>query len=214
MTRKQIRTPFPETTISVNALSAQRGDMILFEGVSLSLANGDALWIQGANGIGKTTLLEILAGFRRPESGQLSYTSGSDDCLPSDIVTYQAHNSSAKPDMTALEYVEFWTKLSGTQVNISDVFSQLSLNSTKDLRASNLSAGQKRRLEFARLIVSRKPVWILDEPDASLDKQGSQLIDSIVREHTHNDGIAIIASHSQARPLGQTNHSLSFETGS
>ena len=196
---------FNEVTIEVSNLSISRGSSPLFSGLSAQISNRDILWIQGDNGIGKTTLLGALAGLHALDEGHISWTLSKAPSEPGKLIAYQPHQSYAKASLTAREDLEFWAKFYRSRLSIDAALDDVGLTLKADLKTGKLSAGQKRRLALAKLLISHKPVWLMDEPGAAMDKAGTDLIDKLLKRHTDNRGAAIIASHGDARAI--TGHS-------
>lgn len=189
-----------------------RGGQPLFSGVSFDLAPGQVLWVHGDNGIGKTTLLRIAAGFTPPETGTAVYETGGQSCRAADVVAYQGHQAGFKAKLTAYEALSFWDRVHKFGGEISNVFSSIGLTEKSSVSTGSLSAGQKRRLGLGRLIISQKPIWVMDEPAASLDAEGAKLIDDIISQHAAQGGSVLIASHSAAKALGTNARRLVLET--
>ena len=196
--------------IKVSNLSISRGETILFSGLSTSISNGDILWIQGDNGIGKTTLLGALAGLNRADKGIIKWSANDHSCQAGDICAYQPHQSYAKGALTAHEDLAFWAKLYGMSSLTNRALEKVGLKEKANVPTQHLSAGQKRRLALAKLLISQKPIWIMDEPAAALDSDGTELIDNLVQTHVAKGGAAIIASHSGARALSGATRALTM----
>jgi len=201
---------FSEVNIEINDLAMSRGGLPLFSGISTCVTNGDILWIQGDNGIGKTTLLGALAGLHVVDAGNISWSLDKTPCEPGHILAYQPHQSYAKAALTTREDLDFWAKLYQTQISSDETLNVVGLNTKTHVRTGKLSAGQKRRLAMAKLIISGKPIWILDEPAAAMDQDGLALIDTLLKRHSSQGGVAIIASHGAARPLSQATRILTL----
>lgn len=170
----------------VEDLCVARGGVPVLMGVHLALDAGKALILRGPNGSGKTTLLRTLAGLQPPLSGTIS---GAED-----RIAYAAHSDGLKSMLTVTENLEFWAEVFG-QRDIEPALDAFELESLRDRLAGALSAGQKRRLGLARLLVTGRPVWILDEPTVSLDKRAVGLFADAVSRHLENGGSALIATH-------------------
>lgn len=197
--------------IKANRLSMSRGGALLFEGVSLNLGPGDVLWVKGDNGIGKTTLLEALSGLSRPETGTVSWLSSTTEVPASYIAAYQPHRSFAKPALTAKEDLAFWARLYGSLNRLDIAIESVGLKDKRNISTRGLSAGQLKRLALAKLILSQRPIWIMDEPDAAMDSVGVKLIDALINQQLARGGSAIIASHNTPRKLGHNTRTLTLK---
>jgi heme exporter protein A len=173
-------------TLTVKNLSCTRGGLSVLSGVTFAVEPGHALVLQGPNGIGKTTLLRILAGLQPPQSGQIT--------AAPDSIAYAAHADGIKPTLTVRENLAFWAAIFGTH-HISTALAAMQLDALQTRPAASLSAGQKRRLGLARLLVAGRPIWLLDEPTVSLDTASTALFASMIAGHLGQGGSAIIASH-------------------
>ncbi|WP_170564702.1 heme ABC exporter ATP-binding protein CcmA [Ruegeria atlantica] len=173
-------------TLTVTDLAITRGGIAVLEGLSFSLKPGQALILRGPNGIGKTTLLRTLAGLQPPLSGTID---GAED-----RIAYASHSDGLKPTLTVVENLTFWASVFGTD-DIQSALDAYELNELSDRHAGNLSAGQKRRLGLARMLVTGRPIWMLDEPTVSLDKDAVQMFADAVRAHLGQGGSALIATH-------------------
>lgn len=174
------------------------------------MTSGDVFWIQGDNGIGKTTLLEALAGLSRPDGGDVSWLYNEQVMTANRLVAYQPHKSFAKAALSAKEDLSFWARINSTSALIDVVLNYVGLSDRCDVPTQNLSAGQRRRLALAKLIISQKPIWIMDEPSAAMDASGVNLIDDIIHQHISRGGIAIIASHDSTRKLSAHTRKLTL----
>lgn len=170
----------------LNNLAVARGGVTVLQGLSLCLSPGQALILRGPNGSGKTTLLRTLAGLQPPASGAYE--------LPADSVAYAAHADGLKSTLTVTENLRFWAEIYGGS-GIDAALQALDLASLSRRRAGELSAGQKRRLGLGRLLVTGRPVWLLDEPTVSLDVASVALFAAVVRQHLAGGGLAVIATH-------------------
>lgn len=173
-------------TLTVTDLTIARGGMSVLAGVSFELAAGQALILRGPNGVGKTTLLRTIAGLQPALSGEVM---GAED-----QIAYAAHSDGLKAMLSVRENLTFWAEVFG-QSDIEPALEAFDLNDLAERLAGTLSAGQKRRLGLARLLVTARPIWVLDEPTVSLDTASVDMFGRAVRTHLQNGGIALIATH-------------------
>lgn len=167
-------------------LSIARGGLRVLSGVSFALEAGQALVLRGPNGIGKTTLLRTIAGLQPPLAGQVD--------LPPESLVYAGHSDGIKPTLTVTENLNFWAQVFG-QKDITAALEGFDLTALADRPAGLLSAGQKRRLGLARLLVTGRPIWVLDEPTVSLDTQAVEMFAGVIRTHLTGGGAALLATH-------------------
>lgn len=167
-------------------LTIARGGVPVLSGVNLSLGAGQALVLRGPNGSGKTTLLRTIAGLQPPIGGQIT---GAED-----RIAYAAHADGLKSMLSVAENLTFWAHIFGTRT-IDAALKSYALTPLADRLAGTLSAGQKRRLGLARLMVTDRPVWVLDEPTVSLDADATALFAGAVRAHLQGGGSALMATH-------------------
>ncbi len=172
--------------LKVSDLSVARGGVCVLEGVSFAIAPGRALVLRGPNGIGKTTLLRTVAGLQPPLAGQIS-------TAPEGLV-YAGHADGIKATLSVAENLSFWAQVFGNQ-DISPALEAFSLTALAERPAGMLSAGQKRRLGLARLLVTGRPVWLLDEPTVSLDRDAVAMFARAVTKHLAAGGAALLATH-------------------
>lgn len=172
--------------LTVDQVCVARGGMRVLEGVSFTVAAGEALVLRGPNGSGKTTLLRTLAGLQPPLEGRID--------APVDTVVYAGHADGIKPSLTVEENLKFWSQVFGKE-NTSGALWSYELTSLRTRPAGLLSAGQKRRLGLARLLVTGRPIWILDEPTVSLDAAAVEMFATVIRAHLAQGGLAILATH-------------------
>lgn len=172
--------------LRVQDLAIARGGLPVLDNLSFALEPGQALILRGPNGIGKTTLLRTLAGLQPPLHGLIE---GADE-----RVAYAAHSDGLKPTLTVTENLQFWARIFGTGT-IDAALEAYDLHGLAERPAGSLSAGQKRRLGLARLLVTGRPIWILDEPTVSLDTSAVAMFAGAVRDHLKRGGSALIATH-------------------
>jgi len=173
-------------TLTVTDLACARGPAQILAGVSFALEAGEALILRGPNGAGKTTLLRTLAGLTPPLAGRID--------MAEDAIAYAGHADGLKAQLTVAENLSFWAGVFGT-FDPSPAIEAFHLTPLLDRRAGEMSAGQKRRLSLARLLVTGRRVWCLDEPTVSLDTENVARFAAAVEAHLANGGSAIIATH-------------------
>ncbi len=173
-------------SLVVSDLTIARGGVRVLEAVSFDLPAGAALVLRGPNGIGKTTLLRTVAGLQPPLSGTV-------EAAPESLV-YAGHSDGIKATLTVAENLSFWAQVFGRK-GISEALDAFELGPLSNRYAGQLSAGQKRRLGLARLLVTGRPVWILDEPTVSLDRDAVAMFARAVGGHLSAGGSALLATH-------------------
>ncbi len=190
-------TAKPTFRLQGTDLSCIRDDRILFEGLSFELVSGQVLLLEGKNGSGKTSLLRILCGFREPDAGQVLWCGEAiDDSQYYADMAYVGHLDGVKKELTVLENLKVSLALGQSgQYSIQQALNKVHLTDYDEVLVQALSAGQKRRLSLARLLITKNSVWILDEPFTSLDKQGIALIETLMSEHCASGGMIVLTSH-------------------
>ncbi|NOU20576.1 MAG: cytochrome c biogenesis heme-transporting ATPase CcmA [Methyloglobulus sp.] len=178
-------------------LSCIRDDRELFANLGFAVQAGQVLLLEGKNGSGKTSLLRIICGFREPDSGIVSWCG---EEIPhsqyySDMA-YVGHLDGIKKELTVQENLRLSLALGQSgKLSIQQALEKVQLSGYEDTLIQALSAGQKRRLSLARLLITHNVLWILDEPFTSLDKQGIALIESLMAEHCAKGGMIVMTSH-------------------
>lgn len=173
-------------TLRVSELSIARGGVPVLSDLSFTLTSGGLLVLRGPNGAGKTTLLRTIAALQPPLSGEID---GAED-----RVVYAAHADGIKSMLSVAENLQFWAQVFG-QRGIDAALDAFDLRGLQDRLAGQLSAGQKRRLGLARLLVTDRPIWVMDEPTVSLDQGVVARFAQTVQAHLADGGMAIVATH-------------------
>lgn len=173
-------------TLKAQNLTLARGGVPVLSGLSFVLEPGKALILRGPNGAGKTTLLRTIAGLQPALEGEIE---GADD-----RIAYAGHADGLKAMLTVRENLTFWAQVFGRN-DIAPALDAYALHTLVDRLAGTLSAGQKRRLGLSRLLVTGCPVWVLDEPTVSLNKDAVAMFAAAVQGHLGQGGSALIASH-------------------
>jgi heme exporter protein A len=190
--------------LDIEALSLWRGERMLFRDLAFSVAAGEALQLEGPNGSGKTSLLRAIAGFLEPRAGTIRVRAAGGEDFASgeeraEFTGWLGHQDGAKSQLTPLEALGFYARYYGSAARVEETLQRVGLARLSDLPAQYLSAGQKRRLALARLSLSARPLWLLDEPLASLDASGKALVAELIAQHCKDGGLAVVATH---EPLG------------
>lgn len=186
-----------QTALSVSNLSCSRDERLLFSGLNFHLNPGQLLLLEGSNGSGKTSLLRILCGFRQADSGEILWRGQPiEDSNYLSELAYVGHADGSKRELTVEENLRFALALNSPgHYSIDQALRKVQLSGFEDNPVQTLSAGQKRRLSLARLLITHNQLWILDEPFTSLDKQGVDLIENLMLDHTRQGGMVILTSH-------------------
>ncbi|MGE0627390.1 MAG: heme ABC exporter ATP-binding protein CcmA [Hyphomicrobiaceae bacterium] len=179
----------------VEDLAVERGGRRVLEGLSFRLGPGEALELIGPNGAGKTTLLRAIAGFLRPASGMIRLEGGAPDLEIAEACHYVGHRDGIKGALTVAENARFWSRYLGSAANVGEALVALGIDALAGVPAAWLSAGQRRRLGLARLLLARRPLWLLDEPSVSLDAGGVAALAGLIRRHCETGGLVIAATH-------------------
>ncbi len=203
------------TTLMLDNLCLIRGGRLLFSGLSLRLEAGAVLSLEGPNGAGKTSLLRAIAGFLPPASGTITLEREgavfSDGEERGSRIGWLGHHDGIKPQLTVAEQAAFWAKLyrsaSTDGPTVQHVLARFGLAALADAPGQLLSAGQRRRLAFARLVLSARPLWLLDEPLSALDEAGRGQAAEAIASHAAAGGIVMAATH---EPLGVACQSITL----
>jgi heme exporter protein A len=186
--------------IAVNHLQCIRDDRVLFENLNFSLSKGQLLQIEGRNGSGKTSLLRILCGLTLPTEGTVYWKNQDIQNTQSNYwaaLAYIGHAEGVQAELTPLENLAMARALASTpnHKNLADALDQVGLYGFEDVPTRTLSAGQKRRVALARLLISDTQLWILDEPFTALDKSAIRMVENWLDNHAKQGGIAVLTSH-------------------
>jgi heme exporter protein A len=185
-------------SLTIAALACRRGGRPVFEGLSFEAAPGEAVELRGPNGAGKSSLLRMIAGLLPPAAGQIIV---SDPTRPEDegaaaSLLYLGHADAVKGAETVRAQLEVFADLfAAPRAGIAKALSAVGLTALAERAGGSLSAGQRRRLALARLIVADRPVWLLAEPAAPLDAQGRALLGDLLAAHCAQGGLVIAAAH-------------------
>ncbi|MEM6439678.1 MAG: heme ABC exporter ATP-binding protein CcmA [Pseudomonadota bacterium] len=186
--------------LAVEGLACRRGGRTVFEGVSLRIARGEAMLMRGPNGSGKSSLLRVLAGLTPAEAGtaRLGDATLAESEAWREQVALAGHQDAVKPALTVRENLSAWAAIDGRSASEADAaLERFGLAGLAADPTQWCSAGQKRRLGLARLLVTRRPLWLLDEPTVSLDAHWIGVFAEVVRAHCAAGGFALAASHAE-----------------
>jgi len=191
MTDRQVFSPL---VLGAQGLSCGRGGIMLSEGLDFRLEAGRCLLLRGPNGAGKTTLILTLAGIVTPMEGRIALEGVDEEDGPQ--LHYCGHRNAIKARLSVLENLEFWASVNGpTGLSPMEALDRVGLGAIAGLDAGYLSAGQGRRLALARLLVTQRPLWLLDEPTAALDIEGHKLVETLIDDHLDQGGLVVAATH-------------------
>ncbi len=192
--------------LEAEALACRRGDRLLFSGLDFALSDGEALQVEGHNGSGKTSLLRMLCGLSRPTAGEVRWRGRAIDRVGEEFnadLLYIAHQNGIKEELTGLENLALFARLRGETPAMDaclDALARMGLAGLQELPAAILSQGQRRRLALSRLLLSRAPLWILDEPFAALDRKAVALVQDTIERHLAGGGVLVMVTH-QDEPI-------------
>lgn len=178
-----------------------RGGRLVLEDVSFTLERGIANVLIGPNGAGKSTLLRVVAGLVDHQHGHMKWhdDNGSelneDEAPFSSYFHYVGHQDGVKPSLSVEENLSFWAQLYGATGDLDGALKTLGLDILRDVPGAFLSAGQKKRLSLAKLLLGKRPLWILDEPSVSLDVDGVALVAGLMKAHCQDGGMLLVTTH-------------------
>jgi heme exporter protein A len=189
-----------ERCLQAENLHLWRGDRHVLRGVRLTVSSGECLQVTGGNGAGKTSLLRTLSGLMYPEEGAVSWCGENirrDLQAYHEDLAYIGHEPPLKADFTAQENLRYWVgvrkKLDRQQIDHE--LSRMGADQWRNRPVRTLSAGQKRRVALAGLLLIGAPLWLLDEPTTNLDAEGQRLVGTLIEEHLAGGGLAVAAIH-------------------
>ncbi len=196
-------------------VACARGNRVLFSALNLTLSPGFLVAIVGENGSGKSSFLRLLSGLLPREQGRIQWNGTDIDALDDDYkrqLTYLGHLNGIKDDLTPIENLQISAELFGddrSAVAAREALQAVGLGRhTESLPTRVLSQGQKRRVALARLWLSKRPLWILDEPFAALDDVGTALLTERLSRHLDTGGMAVVATHQAIGVRGEALRSL------
>jgi heme exporter protein A len=189
--------------LSADRLSSIRGGRTLFSELSFAVEAGEALLLLGPNGAGKTTLIRMIVGLLAPAAGWISLDGGDGERTLGEQCHYVGHLNALKSSLTVGENATFWCRFLGGEApgrdRVETALTTFGLGHLRDIPAGYLSAGQRRRLGLARVLLAERPIWLLDEPTVSLDRAAQGMLTAAVDAHVAAGGVVVAATHV---PLG------------
>ncbi|MFN4141129.1 heme ABC exporter ATP-binding protein CcmA [Aestuariivirga sp.] len=185
--------------LTAKDLTCERGGRIVFRNVSLSLASGELMQLTGPNGSGKSSLLRLIAGLNEAETGSIALDGGEKDLAIGQQAHYVAHQEAVKGALSVEENLGFWRDFLGGG-DVSEALAAFDLTRLSSYPAGLLSAGQKRRLALARLVLVPRALWLLDEPTVGLDTASLARLEKVMADQLEKGGMIIAATHV---PLGR-----------
>jgi len=194
---------FPAMRLTAADLACVRGGQLVFSGLNFSVKGGQAMVVTGANGVGKTSLLRLLAGLLWPSTGAVTLAGGEPEATLAEQAHYLGHQDALKPSLTVGENLEFWARYlcgqggEGLETKSLQTESLVTwgLAALGKIPAAYLSAGQRRRLSLCRLAAVSRPVWLLDEPTTALDASAQVTLGKVMTAHLAEGGIIIATTH-------------------
>lgn len=197
-----MRNGIPAPCFAGEALTCVRGERIVFVKLDFALASGDALVLLGPNGSGKSSLLRLMAGLLRPAAGRLLWdgrTVTEDREAHAGRIHYVGHHDAIKPVLTAAENLRFWARLHAPgeagDAKVGEALDRFGLAPLAATPGKMLSAGQKRRLNLARLLAAPAPLWLLDEPTVALDRASVKVLEAVIAGHRAAGGMVVVSTH-------------------
>jgi heme exporter protein A len=182
--------------LSGRGVRCVRGGREVFSALDFEACAGEVLAVTGRNGAGKTSLLRLIAGLLLPAAGSIALDGGDTELTIAEQAHYLGHRDALKPALSVGENLSFWREFLGGEVSdTAESLRAVGLDHAVHLPAAYLSAGQRRRLSLARLLAVRRPLWLLDEPNAALDTAGQSLLAGLMREHLARGGLIVAATH-------------------
>ncbi|KEY91151.1 cytochrome c biogenesis ATP-binding export protein [Candidatus Photodesmus blepharus] len=188
--------------LEVKHLTSIRNDRIIFKSLSFKIKFGELVQIEGYNGAGKTTLLRIIAGFGSCDDGEV-YWNNENIAINRDIfhqhLLFLGHQTGLKRELTAFENLNFYQCIHAPDLNNRNIIyralAKVGLVGSEDVPVAQLSAGQQHRVALARLWLSKKKLWILDEPMTAIDSQGTKILKKLFLTHVKEGGILMLTTH-------------------
>lgn len=186
--------------LTIDNLSFSKDDKKIFSDLGFSVSIGSALIITGCNGSGKSSLLKIIAGISKADSGKILWDGNDVEDLRDDFngdSQFLGHKNFLKPELSVFENLNFYARLSGTGLALQPALKFFGLENLADEKVKNLSAGWQKRVMLAKLLACPATIWLLDEPSSNLDKAGRELLHGLIKTRIKEDGLVIMTTHDE-----------------
>jgi heme exporter protein A len=186
--------------LTLENIGFETNDKIIFKNLSITIGLSSSLIISGKNGCGKSSLLKIIAGIYEINHGKILWNNQDIKNFRDDFngdLQYLGHKNFLKPDLTILENLNFYAKLSDTKIAVDSALEFFDLNLHRHELVKNLSAGWQQRIMLAKLLACPSTIWLLDEPSINLDKENKQKLKELIKIRIKDQGIVIMVSHDE-----------------
>ena len=189
--------------ISVNSATCYKNNSVIFSDINISLKNSEIIIIMGSNGCGKTTLIKSISGIQNLDSGEIKLNNKNIATIGSDFkeeIVYVGHKNSLNNDLTTIENLEYLSAFDSTTdisntANIRNLMKNLNIEKYKNYRVSDISEGNKKKISLMRLLLTKKKIWLLDEPMSYLDDESINMLINIFIEHQKKGGLIFLTTH-------------------
>lgn len=184
--------------LHIQSLNFSYGEKKVFEDTNIDLSADKITILFGKNGTGKSTLLKLIAGIERYDSGNISFSDKNGSIFsPKGMIAYLGHKLAIKEELTVEQNVSFWSDFYQNTLDENN-FRLLEMDRLRYLNVSELSQGQKKKLAFMRVLLSNKPIWLLDEPLSNLDIDSTETIKKLISDRISTNNLVLVTSHSKS----------------
>ncbi len=186
--------------LTIDNLSLFKDDKKIFSDLGFSVSLNSALIIKGCNGCGKSSLLKIIAGISKQNSGKILWGGNDIENFRADFngdMQFLGHRNFLKPELTVLENLRFYSKLADTEMALASALNFFELTKFADEKIKKLSAGWQKRVMLAKLLACPATIWLLDEPSNNLDKAGKERLHGLIKTRIKENGLVILTTHDE-----------------